>query len=160
MAEVQFKEVQKIKSPFIWIVVLFAPVLFTVILIYQLSTGRMVGDNPVSNPALVGMIIGFGLSALLALTRLKLTTIIDSEEIHYGFNFPTAQLNTIKISDIKECYLTVYSFTGFGYRLSRKYGTVYNLGGRKGIQIIKHNGEKILIGSQQWDELQNYFGKK
>ncbi|MCC6369667.1 MAG: hypothetical protein IT236_01540 [Bacteroidia bacterium] len=157
MAQVQFIEVQKVTSWWGIALALFSPALFTLILIYQMSTGILVGDNPASNGMLMGMIVGFGVPAVLLITRLKLTTIIDSEKISYGFNFPTARLNEIKITDIKECYLTVYGFVGLGYHLSRKYGTVYNISGRKGIQIVKHSGEKILIGSQKWDELKAMF---
>ena len=160
MAELQFKEVQKVTSPWMWALALFAPVLFTVILIYQLITGILVGNNPMSNTGLAFVTLGFTVTAILFLTRIKLTTILDTDKISYGFNFPTADLNQIKIADIKECYLITYKFVGFGYHLSRKYGMVYNISGSTGIQIIKHSGEKVLIGTQKWDELKTHFEKK
>jgi hypothetical protein len=160
MAQIQFKEVQKVTSIWMWALALFAPVLFTIILIYQLVTDELVGNNPISNVALVFVIFGFGVAAVLFLTRIKLTTIIDTDKISYGFNFPSSNLNHINVSDIKECYLVRYNFVGFGYHISKKYGVVYNISGRNGIQIVKNSGEKILIGTQKWDELKAHFEKK
>lgn len=84
---------------------------------------------------------------------LKLTTRIYEDRIEYGWNIPTSELNIVYWNEVKSIDMLNYSFVGYGYRLFTAYGTVYNTKGDFGIQIVKKNGEKLLIGSNKADEL-------
>ena len=154
MAKILYQEIQHFRGNPLWTVLLSLPVLlFLSILVYQLLTGKPVGDKPVSNASLVFLCLFVLVPSVWASRRVKLTTIIDEEKIAYGWNMPTAELNEILISDIKSWSVIKYGFVGYGYRLSRKYGTIHNLSGNKGLQIETKAGEKVLIGTHQADRL-------
>jgi hypothetical protein len=86
----------------------------------------------------------------------KLTTKIYEDRIEYGWNIPTKDLNILYWSDVEHTEYLKYGFVGgYGYRLFTKYGTVYNTRGDIGIQIVKKNGEKLLIGTNQPEALKS-----
>lgn len=160
MSTILFKEVQYFRQNPVWVLLLVVPVgVMSAILIYQLVTGQIVGDLPVSNMALMLLIALVIVPALLAIFRIKLTTIIDEEKISYGWNMPTPELNVIRLTDIKEWSVIKYDFVGYGYRSSEKYGTVHNLSGNRGIFILTKDGEKILIGTHRLRDLRAVMEK-
>lgn len=160
MAAVLFKEVQYFRQNPVWTILLMIPiVVFGSILIYQLATGTGIGDRPWTNTSLAVLATGVLIPSLLALLRIKLTTIIDGEKIRFGWNMPTPELNEIRLSDIKEWSVIKYDFVGYGYRVSEKYGTVHNLSGNRGIFIITKSGEKVLIGTHKLRELRDVMEK-
>src|SRR5690349_9993672 len=133
MAKILFQEVQYFRQSPLWGLLLFLPpTAFTIILIYQLVTGEKVGDRPMSNVSLAVLSVVLFVIITWAYKTVKLTTIIDEEKIAYGWNMPTGELNEIKLSEIKEWSLIKYSFVGYGYHISVKYGSVHNLSGNKG----------------------------
>jgi hypothetical protein len=160
MSTVIFKEVQTFRSNLLWSLLTLLP--FTglfAILLYQLVTGKGIGDHPPPNAALVFLLIAVGLPAIITVFTIKLTTIITDEKIRYGWNFPTSELNEIDISEVKEVAVIRYRFVGYGYKLTRLYGTVYNVNGEMGLQILKKNGERILLGTHHEKELREIAGK-
>lgn len=154
MSKVVFKEVQYFRQNPLWTILLLIPVVvFGSILIYQLATGTGVGDRPMSNRSLALLGTAVLIPSVLAFLRIKLTTIIDEEKIMYGWNMPTPELNTIMLKDIKEWAVIKYDFVGYGYRISKRYGTVHNLMGNRGLCIETFSGEKVLIGTQRLRDL-------
>lgn len=155
MVKTLYTEEQRIRQNPLWLVFLAGPVLFFWgLLIYQLSTGKLVGDRPVSNLPLSILSTVYTACALWSLFTIKLTTIINDTKLAYGWNIPTAELNEIPLADIREMTIIKYRFVGYGYRISRLYGTVYNVGGNTGLQIVRKSGEKILIGTCQEKQLE------
>jgi len=78
----------------------------------------------------------------------KLKTNIDETGISVHL-FPFLKRN-FAWSDIQSAQVVNYGFIGgWGIRLSKKYGTVFNLKGSDGIQIILKNGQKYVIGTQK-----------
>ena len=55
--------------------------------------------------------------------------------------------------DIKSTKVITYKFVGYGLRLGTKYGTIFNIKGSRGLQIELKSGEKVLIGTQQADDM-------
>ena len=154
MAKVLYKEVQWFRQNVVWAILLLIPVVvFGSILVYQLATGTGVGDRPMSNRALALLGTAVFIPSVLAFFRVKLTTIIDEEKIQYGWNMPTPEPNIIMLKDIKEWAVIKYDFVGYGYRISKRYGTVHNLIGNRGLFIETFNGERVLIGTQNLREL-------
>jgi len=154
MAKILFQETQHFRGNPLWTVLLSLPVLiFMSVLVYQLITGKPVGERPMSNAALVFLSLFVLIPSVWASRRVKLTTIIDEEKIMYGWNMPTNELNEIRLNDIKSWSVIRYGFVGYGYRISRKYGTIHNLSGNKGLQIETLSGEKVLIGTHQAEKL-------
>jgi hypothetical protein len=155
MASVIFREEQRFRSNWLWVTVLFFPLLMLVILFYQLYSGKLVGDYPMSNLSITILSIIYFIPAVLTFYFVKLTTIIDEEKIMYGWNVPNNEFNEIMFSDILNYELIDYKFVGYGYRISETYGTVYNVSGNHGLQITKKSGEKVLIGTNRVSELKS-----
>jgi len=149
----EFEEKQKLKNWLAWIIILGTLALTVTILIYQLITGNRVGNNPASNGFLICMICLLYLPLILAMLHATLTVRIDKTTIFYGWNLPTNDLNKINVSDIVSADIIEYSFVGYGYRLTRKYGTVYNTSGNQGLLLKTRSNEKILLGTHKATEL-------
>lgn len=160
MVNTLYKEEQRIRQNPLWLVFLISPTLFFWgVLIYQLSSGKQVGDHPISNIPLSIITVIYTACSLWSLFSIKLTTIINDTTLAYGWNIPTADLNKIPLDDIQEMSIIKYRFVGYGYRISRLYGTVYNVGGNRGLQIIRTSGEKILIGTVNERQLEEAIKK-
>ncbi len=160
MAKILFQEIQHFRGNPLWTILLSLPViLFMSIFVYQVSTGEYVGDRPVSNTSLIFLSLFVLIPSIWASKRVKLTTIIDEEKIMYGWNMPTSELNQIKLGDIRSWSVTRYGFVGYGYRISKKYGTIHNLSGNKGLQIETTSGEKVLIGTHQAEKLREVLAQ-
>lgn len=103
------------------------------------------------NPSLFASL--FGLVLILAIMSMRLRTRIDTEGISVKFSpFINRQIHW---SDVESVELLKYPFyVGKGFRLSYKYGRVYNTAGNKGLFLRLKNGEKMLIGTQKAEELQ------
>lgn len=93
----------------------------------------------------------FGLIVLFLVIRLK--TRIDENEVQINF-YPLLK-KQVKWEDIKSVEVVNYGFVGgWGIRLWTRYGTVYNIKGRKGIAIELRNGKRFLLGTQKEAELE------
>lgn len=68
--------------------------------------------------------------------------------IFYGFNFPDKALHFTARDRIASIKLLKYKFWGYGHHISKRYGLVYNLNGRYGLQFTLYFGDKVLIGTQ------------
>jgi hypothetical protein len=150
---VHFKEEQYFSRNILWVTVLFLPVLMLVVLFYQLYSGELVGDYPMSNTSITILSIIYFIPAVLAFFFVKLSCIVEDEKIMYGWNIPDKVMNEIHFSEISSYKIIQYDFVGYGYRISQQYGTVYNVSGSWGLQVVKKNGEKILIGTHRPEEI-------
>ena len=85
----------------------------------------------------------------------KLNTRIDEIGIHYQFKPLHWKERIIPWGDIDQIYVRQYSpiaeYGGRGMRYGLK-GLSYNINGNQGIQIIRKNGKRLLIGTQKPDE--------
>jgi hypothetical protein len=64
-------------------------------------------------------------------------------------------------SDIESAEVIDYGFVGgWGIRLGTKYGTVYNVSGKMGLQLRLKNGKRIVIGTQKPEQIQNWLESK
>src|SRR6476620_2384503 len=160
MAKILFNEVQTFRHNLLWSCVLIIPaVVMLSLFIYQLASGTLVGDRPMSNLSLGILCICYIVPVCLIFPYVNLTLIIDEQKITYGWNVPIKDYNVIEISNIKEWSVIKYRFVGYGYRISRLYGNVYNLSGNKGLQIITKNDEKVLIGTLHPEQLKEVIEK-
>jgi hypothetical protein len=161
MAKILFIEEQRFRHNILWSFLLIAPiVVFCVILVYQLASEDLVRDHPMSNRSLMILLFFYGVPVAIIIYYVRLTTIISDESISYGWNIPTRELNVIKLDEIENYEVIEYSFVGWGYRLSRKYGTVYNVDGSKGLQIVTKSGFKVLIGTHHEEDLKKMITKQ
>ena len=149
----KFVEVQKFKQIWIWAVLLGS-------LIFPLMGIGVLLIHTRVNSYLSFMVL-FSLVAtiifvIFLLWLMKLITEIDKEGITIRF-LPFVN-KKIEWSLVDSCTIIDYGFIGgWGIRLTRKYGTVYNISGSKGLLLSLKNGKKILIGTQQEDELREFL---
>jgi hypothetical protein len=89
---------------------------------------------------------------------MRLETKIDKEGIYVRL-FPLhVNYKLFKWNEIEKAYIRKYNpileFGGWGIRFGFK-GMAYNVSGNKGLQLEFKNGEKLLIGTNRAEELNN-----
>ena len=154
MNAILYKEEQRVSRNGLWFTLLVAPAIIISLLIYQRFSGKVIFDDTLSDVPLIIVTILYLVPAIYCLSVIRLTTLVEPDKISYGWNIPSGDLNEIKISDIEHCRIVEYKFVGYGFRLSHKYGMIYNVIGNKGLQITKKSGGKVLIGTNNAEELQ------
>ena len=148
-----FEEKQYMRQPWLLAITL-TPILipvFTVSFASKVNTTSI--QSGTGQIVFIVVMVAFAVLMFCSFYFSKLSTRIYEDKIEYGWNIPTNDMNILYWSDVKSINMINYSFVGYGYRLSTIYGTVYNAKGDIGIQIIKKNGEQLLIGSNKTDEL-------
>lgn len=152
----QFVEIQKFDQWYIWVVPIFALGLWTFAFIKQIIFQIPVGDRPASDLEI--MLIGLIPISIIALFRfIKLTTEIDSNLLSVCL-FPFCS-KSVSIRSIESIEFLTYKFVGYGCRLGTEYGTVLNVKGNQGFQILTKNGDRFLVGTQKSDEIQALCAK-
>ena len=153
----EFKEEQKFNQWWLWLILILMGVLPIVGIYKQLILGEKLGDNPMSDISLlIFSIIMFSLVGLFLIMKLK--TSIDKNGINMHF-FPFIK-KSVDWQQIKNVKVVNYGFVGgWGIRLWTKYGTVYNIRGNKGLEIVLKSGKKFLIGTQKETELSTIIEK-
>jgi len=153
MSTILYKEEQRVGRNGLWFLLLIAPAIIIALLLYQRFTGKIIFVNTLGDVPLAIISVGYLLPAVYSLSVIRLSTIIDAQKISYGWNFPSGRLNEISLDDIAECKVVEYKFVGYGFRTSHKYGTIYNVNGNKGLQIVRKTGRNVLIGTNNAVEL-------
>ena len=104
----------------------------------------------------IGLALVLALIVLFAALRLK--TKISQLEISFHY-FPLFR-KTVSWDEIDSVQITDYGFVGgWGIRLTKKYGIVYNTKGQHGLLVKLKSGKKFVIGTQQKKEIRAYLGE-
>jgi hypothetical protein len=156
-----FKENQRFTQPWLWFILVLVALLPVYGLYVQVYMGQEFGNNPMSNTGLIVLAIALlGMIAFFGYMRLR--SIYDQEGIRMSFR-PFMQ-KKLSWDSIQSAEIVDYGFVGYGIRMSRKYGTVYNTNGSKGVYLVLGNGKRFVIGTQAPEELskvlENYLGKR
>ena len=153
----EFKEEQKFNQWWLWLILILMGILPLIGIYKQLILGEKLGDNPMSDISLlIFSIIMFSLVGLFLIMKLK--TSIDKNGINMYF-FPFIK-KSVDWQQIKNVKVVNYGFVGgWGIRLWTKYGTVYNIRGNKGLEIVLKSGKKFIIGTQKETELSTIIEK-
>ena len=104
------------------------------------------------------LIYGVSILALVLIPMfmlsIKMVTEVKNDAIHIRF-FPFKK-EAIPFSEIAKCdaiqYSPIKEYGGWGIRYGTK-GMAYNVSGDHGVQLELTNGKRLLIGSQQSEEL-------
>ena len=104
----------------------------------------------------VGIGVPIAISALFFL--LKLQTEVRPDGIYVRF-FPFhIHFKRFAREDLSEYYARQYKpireYGGWGIRYSIRNGRAYNVRGNKGVQLVLSTGKKLLIGSQNPEQLE------
>jgi len=146
-----FTEVQRFRQWWILGPLLFFTAWLGAGLIGQLSGGDPFGSNPLSDEGAVILLAGWLVFLYFFLIYLELRTEVDEK----GIRVRLRGLSTEKFlwDDIQSTELITYRFVGYGLRLLTRYGTVYNIRGKRGLAIYLKDGGRYLIGTQRPDGL-------
>lgn len=147
---VPFKETQKITQWWVWAILLAAMGLVLGGIVQEVMTRALSMVEFLQNPELWASTLIL-LLVLVFFYLFTLRTEVGPEGIRIRY-FPLWR-TTIPWEEVASAEIIQYGFVGYGIRLSFRYGTVYNAQGNRGLQIVKKNGSKILLGTQRPAEL-------
>jgi hypothetical protein len=150
--ELAFREVQSFDQIWLWalmgleLVVILIPLILT--------------KQPWSAFLGMGMVM---LLTFVFLGSLRLKTRIDDEGVHFRMSWFHMKDRTIPWDDIDQIYVRKYSpimeYGGWGVRRFSRNGRAYSVKGNYGIQIVKKDGKKILLGTQSPAEASRYLSR-
>lgn len=130
---------------------------YLVIGIALLSVGGVVLSltQEIDNEGIIGLIlvtIATG-GAILLLYVSKLYVTIDHQAIYYRYPPFVNSEKKITKEDIDKIYVRKYKpiweYGGYGYRFRFRSGRAMNVAGNLGVQLIKKDGKRLLIGTQK-----------
>ncbi len=165
--KVLFKETQRFRQWWIWLILLLINVSSIWFLIEKYVYKKQFPDTAYHSYSGAGI---FGL-ILILITILflsaKLTTKISADGIEARFSPFHFHTKKYLWDDIISAKVRQYSplkeYGGWGIRFGSD-GKAYNVLGNKGIQVVFKDGSKLLIGTQKPDEaaqaLSNFIPKK
>ena len=148
-----YTESQKFRQWWLFLIVFGIMLLALWGIIQQLVLGKPFGDNPAPDFVLVGFLV-FSLILCYLLFATSLKTSINSDLLFIKFGFLKRQ---IPLDHIKSVSIIDYGFVGgWGYRMSKEYGTIYSVSGSKGLFLILKSGQKLVVGTQNIIELDRF----
>ncbi len=151
-----YREVQRFRQIWIWLIVLTVAGLIWYALITQLFLQRPFGNNPMPDGWLIIFWIIFSLGLPLFVFYCRLITEVREDGLYIRF-FPFhLSFRKIAFNELKRCEVRTYNpireYGGWGIRYGPK-GQAYNVSGNQGVQLELVNGKRLLIGSQRPEEL-------
>ncbi|HFJ9426626.1 DUF6141 family protein [Bacillus cereus] len=155
--QVIFREVQRPQQIWIWILILGIAILMWYGFIQQIIFDIPFGDKPAPNGALIVLWLVFGIaSPILMLGVLKLIIEVRGKGLYVRFVPFHFQYREYLLKDIRNYESITYSplkrFGGWGICFNFKGEKVYNMNGKKGIEL-KLIYNSVVIGTQKPDEL-------
>ncbi len=162
-ANLSFREVQRFRSPWLWVPLLAGGALlvgfFAYAVIEQIGLGRPFGNNPTSDAQLIwsaaiAVVILLATVVLLTVARLE-TQVCDGRLVVRFFPFHRRfhDCGLDRVRDIAAVtYHPITEYGGWGIRWTLR-GKAYNVSGRRGVRLDYENGKHLLIGSGRADEL-------
>lgn len=162
-----FKETQRFKQIWLWLIITGLCITFI---------GRDAGDmydwiasGRWSEPGIswigisikiISIIVVLGFLFLLFFSRLR--TVIDTHNIKVILWPLQRKVKVVSWDEIDEAFIRKYrpmdDYGGWGIKRGRK-GKAYNIGGTVGLQLFLKSGDKLLIGTQKPDELEEFLKK-
>ena len=159
-----YSEKQRFKQWWLWLIMIGINALFLFAFIKQVIWSKPVGNQPMGNIGLMGMLLVVcALTVLFFYTRLE--TQLSEHGVAYRF-FPFRRKFTlIPWDEIAEASVLEYSplidFGGWGVRYSLTgKGKAFNVSGNKGLQLVLKNNDRILIGTQNPEGMRSMLNKR
>lgn len=121
----------------------------------QVVLGHPQGEEPIPNALAWALTVVFGFGFPLLALVLRLVTEVRLGELSvrlYPFRRKIVPLETIDQAKVRD-YSPIREYGGWGIRFSRNNGRAYNAYGNHGVQLALDNGDLLLIGTQQPDQL-------
>jgi len=156
---IDFNEVQRFRTWWVWLAVIALNILFVYAFIQQVILGIPFGTKPATDLMLI-LIGSLPLALLFLLLSVKLRTRITNTGIYYRF-YPFQFKETgIEWHELKDAYLRPYhsfhEYGGWGIRTgSAKTGNAVNTSASSstGLQLQFNDGKLLLIGTAKPAEI-------
>ena len=126
--KIEFKEKQKFTQWWIWLILIGLGAIAVYGFIQQIVFGVEFGNKPMSN---VGIIIFTLFVFGFIYFNWYMTLITEITNGGIKMRFVPFVKKEIQWSELKSAKIVDYGFVGYGIRLGSKYGTVYNMNGKK-----------------------------
>jgi len=154
---IEFKEEQRFRQPWFWILIL-SPILASVGITIAVSAGSFGKDD---NEGLLALAIVIPVNLLMLylffITRFEL--VVTDEAVYYKWPPFNRKYKLIAKSDIEEVYVRKSPVLQLGYKRVIGYGWVHNLGAAKGLQFVFKSGRKIFISCEKINGFQRAVEK-
>jgi hypothetical protein len=154
---IPFNETQKFRQWWIWLSILLPIGIVLYILFTELILQKPIGQYPMDEELLIALFI-LMMVGITFLFLLRLETSIDREGIAYRFSPFHFRPRQIVWGEIESAWVREYKpmkeYGGWGIRMSVRNGRAYHVRGNKGLQLVLKNGRKILLGTQEPEEIE------
>lgn len=152
MSKILFKEIQKANLSWKWVLFIALYILMIWALYEQIEMQDLAGMIAIVFSITVIIIFN------IIITMMKLETEIGEKEIRFRFIPFHKSSRKIKWIELSDFYIRDYKplreYGGYGIQQSLRNGKAYSISGKTGIQLIKKDGKKIIIGTQKPKELE------
>jgi hypothetical protein len=154
--QVFFREEQSFRQPWVWACVLLPMVFIGGGLLWQILTGRPWGNHPLPTSALVAIEAVLAVIAVWVY-QMRLVTEVRARGlvVHFQWLWRRRLIPFTEIASYRAVkYNPIADYGGWGIRYSMTdAGKAYNVSGDRGVQLEFMNGGRLLVGSQQPEEL-------
>ena len=141
-----FREEQRFRQPWLWLIVLGAAGIAWYAAVGQLVLGRPFGDRPASDGLLLVFLLAFGVGLPLFFRALRLVTVVDAGGVHFRFIPFQMAARVIPPEYISSyaarTYRPLVEYGGWGIRSGRG-GDAYNVSGDRGVQFVLAGGKRV-----------------
>lgn len=154
---VVFREVQRLRQPWVWAVAASIALATWAMAFYQLVLGVPVGNNPAEDWLMVVILLLVGVLFPAFILSVRLTVEVRREGLFLRYRpfhhrFIDLKLETV-VSAQAMTYRPLRDFGGWGIRYGRG-GTAYSMSGKEGVQLTYTKNRHIMIGSLRAQELE------
>ena len=155
--KVIYREVQRPRSIWWWLLVLAIAILMWYGFIQQIIFGIPFGDKPAPDVAMVILWLIFGITfPITMLGMVKLIIEVREDGLYIRFMPFHIEYRKFLYKDIKQYEPIIYSplkrFGGLGIRMNLQGETAYNLNGKQALELKLRN-QTVVIGTQKPDEI-------
>lgn len=151
----QFHEVQYVRQNRLFHVIWIAVIIMWILFIQQIIFGQTVGNQPAPDwfVILLWFLIGIGLPAVMWTARM----VVDVTDKHVTIQYQPIVKKVIEMHQIDAVEATTYrpirEYGGWGMIWLWNNVRAYTVVGNEGVMLTMTDGKRILIGSQQADDL-------
>jgi hypothetical protein len=150
-----FSETQRFRQWWLIILISLPFLFFSCIAVSQIFFGIIYGDKPMSNAEVtIALLVNTAILVLFFYVRLETRVEQDCIRIRFfpfHFSWRTFPRDEIANAVVRE-YKPIAEYGGWGIRGIGK-NRAFNISGNKGLQLEFNDGKRILIGTQQPEEL-------
>ncbi|MHA6249654.1 hypothetical protein ACXYMU_17055 [Pontibacter sp. CAU 1760] len=153
---IYFKEQQRFRQPWLWVVLLSVAGMLWAGFISQVLLGQAFGDKPVADVQLtiIFALVGIGLPWFFY--RMSLTTVVVPGEVRVRFWPFHRKPVRVPLHTVREyepvTYNPIGEYGGWGIRWGL-HSKAYNVSGNKGVKLHFYNKKPLLIGSRRAQDL-------